>query len=150
TGGRSVSLDSEKADSRRSVYAFVDRYALPGTFVSFDLPHPDHHAPRRVETTVPQQALYFLNGPLVTRQAETMVTSPEFSNLPDKAAKVRWIYNRIFERNPTNAEVNDAIDWINGTDPKDYLPRVGGVWEIRHTPDTGFPLGELLPFPLCE
>lgn len=150
TGGRSIPLDSDKADSRRSVYAFVDRYALPGTFVSFDLPHPDHHAPQRAETTVPQQALYFLNGPLVTRQAEKMVKNQDFEKLTDKAAKVRWIYNRIFDRDPSNAEVNDAIDWVNSTDPKDYLPRIAGIWEIRHTPDTGFPLGELLPFPLYD
>lgn len=149
-GGRSIALDSEKADTRRSVYAFVDRYALPGTFVSFDLPHPDHHAPKRSETTVPQQALYFLNGPLVIRQAEKMVKSPEFQSLNDDAGKVRWIYRHVFKRDPSNAEVNDAIDWVSTTDPKDYLPRVGGVWEIRHTPDTGLPLGDLLPFPLFE
>lgn len=150
-GGRSVVLDTDKADSRRSLYAFVDRYALPGTFVSFDLPHPDHHAPRRSETTVPQQALYFLNGPLVTRQAEKMVSGPEFKQQQDMASKVRWIYNRIFKRDPSNAEVNDAVDWVNSTSPEDYLPRLGGVWEIRHTQDTdSFPLGELLPFPLYE
>lgn len=149
-GGRSVSLDSEKADGRRSVYAFVDRYALPGTFVSFDLPHPDHHAPKRAETTVPQQALYFLNGPLVTRQAEKTVKNPEFEKITDKAERVRWIYNRIFDRAPTETEVKDAVGWVDSVDPKDYLPRLGGVWEIRHTPDTGFPLGELLPFPLYE
>jgi len=149
-GGRSVSLDSEKADGRRSVYAFVDRYALPGTFVSFDLPHPDHHAPKRAETTVPQQALYFLNGPLVTRQAEKTVKNPKFEKITDKAERVRWIYNRIFDRSPTEAEVKEAVSWIDSVDPKDYLPRLGGLWEIRHTPDTGFPLGELLPFPLYE
>ncbi len=150
TGGRSIALDSDKADSRRSLYAFVDRYALPGTFVSFDLPHPDHHAPKRAETTVPQQALYFLNGPLVTRQAEKMVKAPEFIALADDASRIRFIYSRIFERNPSNAEVNDALDWVGSVDAKDYQPRVGGIWEIRHTPDTGFPLGELLPFPLYE
>ncbi|HVJ45941.1 MAG TPA: DUF1549 and DUF1553 domain-containing protein, partial [Luteolibacter sp.] len=139
TGGRSIALDSDKADSRRSLYAFVDRYALPGTFVSFDLPHPDHHAPKRAETTVPQQALYFLNGPLVIRQAEKMVKAPEFTGLTDDSSRVRWIYNRVFERNPTNAELNDALDWIGASDPKDYQPRINGVWEIRHTPDTGFP-----------
>jgi hypothetical protein len=148
TGGRSVALDSDRADSRRSVYAFVDRYALPGTFVSFDLPHPDHHAPKRSETTVPQQALYFLNGPLVTRQAEKMVRSADFNALTSDADRVRWVYNRVFGRNPSIAEINDALDWIGSTDPKDYQPRVSGAWEIRHTPDTGLPFGELLPFPI--
>jgi hypothetical protein len=78
-GGRSVLLDQPSADSRRSVYAFVDRYALPTTLISFDLPHPDHHSPKRIETTVPQQALWFLNGPLVMRQAEKLISDPEFA-----------------------------------------------------------------------
>ncbi len=150
TGGRSIALEKPTSDSRRSIYAFVDRYALPSTFVSFDLPHPDLHAPKRAETTVPQQALYFLNGPLVIRQAEKVVKSPDFTNQPSDAARIRWIYQRLFEREPTNAEANDALDWITTINPADYLPRLGGVWEIRHTPDTGFPLGDLLPFPLFE
>jgi hypothetical protein len=88
TGGRSVSLENEAADRRRSLYAFVDRYALPTTFVSFDLPHPDHHSPKRNETTVPQQALWWLNSPLVLRQAAKLAASPDFKALPDDRARV--------------------------------------------------------------
>jgi hypothetical protein len=149
-GGRSISLDGAAADSRRSVYAFIDRYALPGTFVSFDLPHPDLHAAKRAETTVPQQALYFLNGPMVIRQAEKLVKSPAFEALTDNTAKVRWIYSQIFQRSPSEAEAKDVLDWLAGVNPDDYLPRVSGVWEIRHAPDAGGPLGDLLPFPIFE
>jgi len=147
-GGRSISLENATSDARRTVYAFVDRYALPGTFVSFDLPHPDLHAPKRSETTVPQQALYFLNSPLVLRQAEKLAASQEFSQLQNNDARVRWIYKHLFQREPSNAELNDAIDWISTTNPKDYLPNLAGTWEIRHTPETGGALGELQPFPL--
>jgi hypothetical protein len=147
-GGRSISLDNDSSDSRRSVYAFVDRYALPSTFVSFDLPHPDHHSPKRIETSVPQQALYFLNGPLVLRQAAKFAADPAFRNLPDDSARLRRVYEKIYQREPSAAETLDALKWLGSANSADYQPRLGGTWEIRHAPDTGEPPGEVLSFPL--
>jgi hypothetical protein len=148
TGGRSVNLDNASSDARRSLYAFVDRYALPGTFVSFDLPHPDHHSPKRVETTVPQQALYFLNGTLVIRQAEKLAGDAVFKALPDDQAKIRWIYQKLFRRMPTPEEASAVTEWLASLDTADYAPKLGGYWEVRHAPDTGAPSGDLIPFPM--
>ena len=148
TGGRSVRLDDPGSDPRRSVYAFVDRYALPGTFVSFDLPHPDHHSPKRVETTVPQQALYFLNGPMVLRQAARLAADPAFRSLPDDRARVHLIYQRLFRRAPVEDEVLAALDWIGSASPADYAPPLGGYWEVRHAPDSGQPTDVLEAFPI--
>jgi len=147
-GGRSVNLDNAGSDPRRSLYAFVDRYALPGTFVSFDLPHPDHHSPKRVETTVPQQALYFLNGPLVLRQAERITKDAAFHNLSDDRVRVHFVYQKLFRRAPSEEEVLGALDWIGSVDPADYAPRLGGYWEVRHGPDVGKPSEELASFPV--
>jgi Protein of unknown function (DUF1549)/Protein of unknown function (DUF1553) len=147
-GGRSLSLEKESADKKRSLYAFVDRYALSNTFVSFDLPHPDHHSPKRVETTVPQQALYFLNGPLVLRQAAKLAADPAFRALADETSKLKWLYGKIYQRSPSAEETRDALDWISQADPADYQPRLSGVWEIRHAPDTGGLPGDALPFPI--
>jgi hypothetical protein len=148
TGGRSVSLENEAADRRRSLYAFVDRYALPTTFVSFDLPHPDHHSPKRNETTVPQQALWWLNSPLVLRQAAKLAASPDFKALPDDPARLNWIYQRLLQRLPSSEESAAVMKWLGQVDPADYQPRLSGVWEIRHAPDNGGPPGDVLPFPL--
>ncbi len=148
TGGRSVSLESAIADSRRTVYSFIDRYALANTFVSFDLPHPDHHSPKRIETSVPQQALYFLNSPLALRQAAKLAANPKFRELPDDKTRLRWIYQRIYQREPAAGEISDALAWIGKIDLADYQPKLTGVWEIRHAPDTGGLPGEALPFPL--
>lgn len=147
-GGRSLSLESVAADPRRSLYAFVDRHALSGTFTTFDLPHPDHHCPKRLETTVPQQALYFLNSPLPLRQAAKLAAEPAFTGLPDDTARLGWLYRRIYQREPSHAEIRDAVDWLGQIDRADYQPRLSGVWEIRHAPDTGGPPGDPLPFPL--
>lgn len=148
TGGRSLSLEKDSADKRRSLYAFVDRFALSNTFVSFDLPHPDHHSPKRVETTVPQQALYFLNGPLVLRQAAKLAADPAFRALADEKTKLGWLYERIYQREPSNDEERDALEWIHHANPADYQPRLSGVWEIRHAPDTGSLPGDAHAFPI--
>ncbi|RYD24325.1 MAG: DUF1553 domain-containing protein, partial [Verrucomicrobiaceae bacterium] len=147
-GGRSLSLEKGEADKRRSLYAFVDRFALSNTFVSFDLPHPDHHSPKRVETTVPQQALYFLNGPLVLRQAARLAADPAFTGLADGKAKLDWLYERIYQRPPSDDESRDALDWIQHANPADFQPRLSGMWEIRHAPDTGGLPGDANPFPI--
>jgi hypothetical protein len=148
TGGRSVRLEKASSDPRRSVYAFVDRYALPGTFVSFDLPHPDHHSPKRVETTVPQQALYFLNGPLVLRQASRLTSDAAFKGLDDDRARVNTIYHKLFRRDATMEESAVALEWIATANPSDYAPRLGGHWEVRHGPETGAPTKDLATFPI--
>lgn len=148
TGGRSVSIDSENSDARRSLYAFVDRYALATTFVSFDLPHPDHHAPKRMETSVPQQALYLLNSPLLIRQAEKLAALPDFQNLPDDTARIHFLYNRIYQRQPSGAEINAMAQWLADTDPADYAPRLTGAWEVRYARDTDGVLSEEQTFPI--
>ncbi len=148
TGGRSVRLEEAGSDVRRSVYAFVDRYALPGTFVSFDLPHPDHHSAKRVETTVPQQALYFLNGPLLLRQAARLSSDAAFKGLPDDRTRIHWIYQKLFRRAPSDEEMQVAQDWIGSANPADYAPPLGGYWEVRHGPDEGKPSADLSPFPI--
>ena len=147
-GGRSIILESPEADRRRSLYAFVDRYALPTTFVSFDLPHPDHHSPKRLETTVPQQALWFLNGLLVMRQAEKLLSTPDFTHLTDNASRITWIYQKIHNRPPSSEEAKLFNEWMQNLRPEDYQPRLSGHWEVRHAVDNGGDLNEVLPFPI--
>lgn len=147
-GGRSVSLDDAGADRRRSLYAFVDRYAMPSTLVSFDLPHPDHHSPKRVETTVPQQALWMLNGPMIRRQASELVKDREFQALTDGRARLEWLYRRILQRVPDADEVAVVMGWLERQPADIYQPRLGGVWEVRHAVDEGGVLGELRSFPV--
>lgn len=148
TGGRSVVLDEQAADSRRSVYGFIDRYHLATTFVSFDVPHPDHHAPKRVETTVPQQALFLLNSPLLIRRAESLANDPELQKLTDERSRIEWIYRKIHQRDPTAAETAEALEWLSETDAADYAPRLGGSWEVRYASDVDGVLSEETIFPL--
>ncbi len=148
TGLRSVKINDGKSDSRRSLYSFIDRYALATTFVSFDLPHPDHHAPKRVETTVPQQALYLLNSPLMIRQAEKLAASAELNNLPDELSKVRFLYQRIYQRPPSAEELAAITRWLASSDPIDFEPALSGYWEIRYARDNDGVLSEESTFPM--
>jgi hypothetical protein len=150
TGGRSIVLDDKAADSRRSVYGFIDRYHLAATFVSFDVPHPDHHAPKRIETTVPQQALFLLNSPLLIRRAEGLVNDPELQKLTDERSRIQWIYRKVHQRDPTETEIADTLEWLSETDPADYAPRLGGSWEVRYARDVDGALSEETIFPLFQ
>lgn len=147
-GGQPVALHEPAADSRRSIYGFVDRYALPTTMISFDVPHPDHHAPKRAETTVPQQALWFLNDPLILRQSARLAKDPEFQSLPDAAQRVDWLYQRIYQRPPKAQEKQTIIDWVAAAQPADYQPRLSGTWRALYAPDQGKDTTQAQPFPI--
>jgi hypothetical protein len=147
-GGRSIDLSNPSSNPRRSLYAFLDRYALPGIFLNFDVPHPDHHAPRRIQTTIPQQALFFLNNALPVQQAAKLSKHAEFNKLPNDEAKVRWIYQRLFRRAPDDAELRDAVAWIQSADPSDYEPKLIGHWQIGYRPANSSPDTPLTPFPV--
>ena len=71
TGGKAIDL-LDAGNKRRTVYALVDRQFLPGTFRTFDFANPDIHVAVRHETTVPQQALFFLNGSFAADRAKAL------------------------------------------------------------------------------
>ena len=101
-----------------------------------------------METTVPQQALYFLNGPLVLRQAARLASDAAFKALPDDRARVNSIYRKLFRRDATLEEAAVALDWLATANPSDYAPRLGGHWEVRHGPETDGPTDDLATFPI--
>src|SRR5439155_21163512 len=63
--GRAAELTKSPFPRRRGVYGFIDRQDLPNLYRVFDLASPDSSSPRRPRTTVPQQALFFMNSPFV-------------------------------------------------------------------------------------
>jgi len=100
---------------RRSVYAFIDRQNLPGVFRTFDVASPDTHTPSRHYTTVPQQALYLLNSPLVVETAITTagrVTSMLGESSTDAQRFAEAMFLRILGRRGTNAELIIAEEFL--------------------------------------
>jgi hypothetical protein len=119
-GGRPVSLDSPEAN-RRTIYGFIDRQNLPGLFRSFDFASPDQHAPKRFQTTVPQQALFALNNPFVLVQARALAALPGASETERAAA----IFRRVLSREPEPGELARAAEFVTGGPGG----QTAGAWE---------------------
>ncbi len=111
-GGKPVELTKEPFPTRRAVYAYIDRQNLPGLFRTFDFANPDTHSPMRFSTTVPQQALFWMNSVFTTQQTKHLATRPELTSLPNDDAKVRWLYATLYQRTPTTDELTDARQFL--------------------------------------
>src|SRR5947209_12438694 len=90
----------ETYSKRRSVYLFIDRQNLPGTFRAFDFASPDTHSPQRYTTTVPQQALFLLNSPFITEQVNGVMKRPEVDGEKDVDGRIRKLYRVLPGRAP--------------------------------------------------
>src|SRR5262249_4224923 len=78
--GRPVDVLNDPKTRRRPVYGLVARKSLPAVFRAFDFASPDQSSERRPRTTVPQQALFSMNAPLVIEQAKTLAARPEVAS----------------------------------------------------------------------
>jgi hypothetical protein len=119
-GGRPVSLDSPDAN-RRTIYGFIDRQNLPGLFRSFDFASPDQHAPKRFQTTVPQQALFALNNPFVLVQARALAGLPGDT----ETARAAAIFRRVLGREPEPGELARAAEFVTSGPGG----QTAGAWE---------------------
>ena len=104
-GGLPVDIISEPFSTRRSVYALVDRQNLPGVFRTFDFANPDTSSQRRFSTTVPQQALFLLNGPFVVEQAQNLAQRPEVRDAGTCSRSIEALYRVVFQRKPAAGEL---------------------------------------------
>ncbi|HEX4142889.1 MAG TPA: PSD1 and planctomycete cytochrome C domain-containing protein [Pirellulales bacterium] len=109
-GGRSVDILSTA--TRRTIYAHVDRLNLAGVFTTFDFAQPEMSTPQRFETTVPTQALFLMNSPLVIEQARKLAASSDLTSLADDPQRVHWLYRRFFQREPTSQDLEDALAFV--------------------------------------
>jgi cytochrome c553 len=115
SGGPSVSL-SESANRRRTVYALVDRQALPGVLPTFDFASPDTHSPERHATTVPQQALFLLNGPLAVSLARSFAARADVRSLVEPTARVDRMIRIAWGRPASEREIALALEFLNRDD----------------------------------
>ena len=112
-GGRSETLFGAIESMRRSVYGRLDRQKVDGPYRIFDFANPDQHTPQRHETTVPQQALWWLNGPFGAARAKALADRARAAGGSDEntlAAMTGWLY----QRKPTRAEREMALEFLAG------------------------------------
>jgi hypothetical protein len=113
--GRPIHFDRQPNSGRRTIYGFVDRSEIADVLVNFDFATPDLPTGRRHETTVPQQALFMMNSPLVVELAKKLVTLPDFKNCADDEARVQFLYNRLWQRPARPEEVKLGIEFVSET-----------------------------------
>jgi hypothetical protein len=111
-GGVPVSLTAQPAATRRSVYGYVERGRVPAMLSAFDYPSPDQHAPMRYVTTVPQQALFFLNSPFVAEQARHLAAR---ASGPEEE-RIQALYRMVFGRSATPSEIAAARKFFSMPD----------------------------------
>jgi mono/diheme cytochrome c family protein len=110
-GGKPVELWNRPYPKRRTLYGVVDRQFLPGLLRVFDFANPDLHIPQRAETTAPQQALFFLNHPLVLEQARTLAGQGETVETPQE--RINQLFRSVLMREPNQTELADAIAFVS-------------------------------------
>lgn len=100
---------AEYDTNRRSVYVMQKRNRRTRFFALFDGADPNASTPVRDVTTVPTQALYFMNDAFVTRTATTIAAEIAGQSGPD-ADRLNAMTRRIFGRSANEAEPQDLAD----------------------------------------
>ncbi len=117
-GGLPFALTSQPAVPRRTAYAYIQRGRLPGELTAFDFAIPDSHVPQRSLTTVPQQALYFMNSPFILEQAKHVVGRREIDSALTDRARVDALYRVIYGRAATADEIAMALEYVKAEDAR--------------------------------
>jgi hypothetical protein len=119
--GRPVDIEKEPYSTRRTIYGLVERGDVADLLVNFDFANPDMPNGRRHETTVPQQALFFMNSPLVIEQAKKLVALPGFLACADEATRIDFLYERIYQRPPRPEEVKLGTEFVAAAPDEEKL-----------------------------
>jgi hypothetical protein len=109
-GGRAGELLSAKF-VRRTLYGRIDRQFLPSALRVFDFANPDLHVPWRSDTTVPQQALFFFNHPLVIGYVQALAARTAAE--PGDEQRVERMYRLALQRRPSNGELHRALELVH-------------------------------------
>lgn len=118
--------------TRRTIYGYIDRSDLPEVFNSFDFANPDMSNGRRHETTVPQQALYLMNSPLVVKQARNVVERADVKSCKTEEEKIRRLYEIIYQRPARPEELKLGLEFLaDAVTPADAAPLATGTEPVR-------------------
>jgi hypothetical protein len=112
-GGIPFLITAQPSTPRRSVYGFIERGRVPAVWAAFDFASPDQHAPQRFVTTVPQQALFFLNSPFIAEQAAALAARVEVAAAPSPSAKIEQMYRLVFGRSPQRRELEAGLHFVS-------------------------------------
>ncbi|MDA7906548.1 PSD1 and planctomycete cytochrome C domain-containing protein [Mariniblastus sp.] len=110
--GNSAAVVRE-ASQHRSVYLPIVRNAVPDVLKLFDFAEPSILVGERPITTVPTQALYFLNSEIVTSQCDRLAERLLADESIDDKKRVNLAYQSVLSRNATGPEIERARKYID-------------------------------------
>jgi hypothetical protein len=113
-GGPSTDFTPENL--RRTVYCKVSRYRLNNYLMVFDFPNPSFTAEQRFSSNVPLQQLYFMNNPVVYKQASVLAERVHSESTDE--ARINKAYEYLFERKPTAEELALGLKFLSTTPEK--------------------------------
>jgi len=96
--------------NRRSVYLMTQRIKRHPFLTLFDGPDPNASTPIRQTTTVPTQALFFLNDPFVHGRADRL--SYTLMTLPDDRSRVDWVCRLLYGRPAREIDVERTTRFL--------------------------------------
>ncbi len=131
-GGQPQDLQTRPFAPRRTIYGFIDRQNLPGMFRTFDLANPDSTSPGRFNTTVPQQALFMMNGPFVVEQARHILERPEVKGEQKAEKKIAALYEIALQREPAPDEMKLARKFIESQMGVKPAPELPSAWSYGY------------------
>jgi hypothetical protein len=125
-------LFPEKGENlRRTLYGLVDRQFLTSALRTFDFANPDLHIPQRSETIVSQQALFAMNHRFLANRARALVARVNSADNHDAAQRVRELYRLVYQRDPTDGQLQAALDFLAlpAAESSTDRPEALNVWE---------------------
>jgi hypothetical protein len=106
---------------------------MPVLLRTFDFANPDLHIAKRSRTTVPQQALFFMNHPLVLQRVRALSKFAE-SKAANPEERIRILFQQALQRDPTELETGEALRLIQSIGPVevDKAPVTAADWRYGY------------------
>ncbi len=102
---------AEYETQKRSIYVMQKRNRRNRFFALFDGADPNETTPERSVTTVPTQALFFMNDPFVHARAARFA-SRVLASAPTECGRLNFAYRVLLSRDPTDDERTVASTFV--------------------------------------
>jgi hypothetical protein len=110
-GGPAVAFTTD--NYRRTVYGYVSRRRLDPFLALFDFPNPVATSEQRLPTTVPLQALFFMNSDLMMSSSKSLADRVTTTSVDD-SGRIEKAYELLFQRKPTPQEQALGRKFVTG------------------------------------
>lgn len=117
-GGRTIrkitqyDLGYEFDTVRRSVYVPAFRNSMLDAFEVFDFANPNLVTGHRNTSTLPTQALFLMNNPMVIQQSENFASRLLARQELDNAQRIELAYRQALGRRPTKQERDQTLEYL--------------------------------------